>query len=156
MYSCFGSFDEFSGSNNSKNTLGGPLDAEKIAEAVLLYVLWIAFPTSHLNSTFRICWSLVQERVVQCSLVQYSAVHFSTVQTSAVQCNAVYCSAVHCNTLQCSAVKTRFRYSVPKQIGSKTEVYIYISQQLLIAAASRETSPGSPLVGCFWGPWVPT
>ena len=48
MYSCCCSFKWLSGCYGSKNTPVGQLDAEKIAEAVLLYVFTMAFPTSPL------------------------------------------------------------------------------------------------------------
>ena len=48
VYSCCYSFLIITQSYNSKNTPIGKLHAEKITKAVLLYVLWIAFPTSPL------------------------------------------------------------------------------------------------------------
>ena len=46
VYSCCCSVKWLSGSLRSKNTPVGSSEAEKIAESVLLYVLWIAVPTS--------------------------------------------------------------------------------------------------------------
>ena len=61
---CCGSLKWLPESKNSKVSPVGPLDAEKITAAVLLYVLWIGFPTS----PFMISWTLGGEESVTYSI----------------------------------------------------------------------------------------